>query len=123
MRGFRDDDLPRAEPNGVLAAGQTEDRNAIADYGSITVESRPGGDELVSLYPPNHIVVLEAEDIVPDAETAFERFEAATREAGANGGSGATRVLATGSSATADMGELVSGVHGPKTVHIVVIES
>ncbi|MFB6268738.1 MAG: lactate utilization protein C, partial [Halobacterium sp.] len=30
-------------------------------------------------------------------------------------------VLATGASATADMGEIVTGVHGPQSVHAVVI--
>jgi L-lactate dehydrogenase complex protein LldG len=30
-------------------------------------------------------------------------------------------VLATGPSATADMGALVQGAHGPKEVHVVVI--
>lgn len=106
-----------AAETGVAAAG-----TGIAEYGTITVESRPGGDELVSLYPPRHIVVLDAADIVPDTATAFGRFEAAVDDARANGTAGATRVLATGPSATADMGELVQGVHGPKEVHIVVID-
>lgn len=123
LEGTVVDTDPSVEALSAAETGVAQAGTAIADYGSITVESRPGGDELVSLYPPNHVVVLEADDIVPDAEAAFERFEAAARDARANGGAGATRVLATGSSATADMGELVSGVHGPKEVHIVVIES
>jgi L-lactate dehydrogenase complex protein LldG len=107
-----------AAETGVVRAG-----TGIAEYGTITVESRPGGDELVSLYPPRHVVVIEADDILPDTEAAFDRFEEQVRAARANGTAGATRVLATGASATADMGELVSGVHGPTEVHVVVIES
>ncbi|MEF8777827.1 MAG: LUD domain-containing protein [Natronomonas sp.] len=109
--------LDNAE-TGVAQAGA-----AMADYGTITVESRPGGDELVSLYPPRHIVVLDANDIVPDVSTAFDHFETAIRDARAEDTAGASRVLATGPSATGDMGELVKGVHGPKEVHIVVIEA
>ncbi len=106
-----------AAETGVAGAG-----TAIADYGTITVETRPAPDELVSLYPPRHVVVVEADDIVSDMDAAFDRFETQVRDARANGTAGATRVLATGSSATADMGELVSGVHGPTEVHLVVVE-
>lgn len=113
---------PSVEALDAAETGVAQAGTAIADYGTITVESRPAGDELVSLYPPRHIVVLDADDIVPDATAAFDRFETQVREARANGGPGATRVLATGPSATADMGDLVNGVHGPKEVHIVVIE-
>ncbi len=117
------DTEPSVEALGSAETGVTQAGTAIAEYGSITVESRPGGDELVSLYPPRHIVVVDASDIVPDTKAAFERFETAVRDARENDTPGASRVLATGSSATADMGELVYGVHGPKEVHIVVIES
>jgi L-lactate dehydrogenase complex protein LldG len=110
------DALDAAE-TGVTAAG-----TGIAAHGTITVESRPGGDELVSLYPPRHVVVLDADDIVPDLAAAFDRFEAAVQDARADGGPGTSRVLATGPSATADMGGLVEGVHGPTDVHVVVVE-
>jgi L-lactate dehydrogenase complex protein LldG len=106
-----------AAKTGVTAAG-----TGIAAHGTITVESRPAGDELVSLYPPRHVVALDAEDIVSDLSAAFERFETAVRDARADGGPGASRVLATGPSATADMGGLVEGVHGPTNVHVVVVE-
>ncbi len=123
LEGTAVDTEPSVEELDAARTGVTRAGTAIAEYGTITVESRPGGDELVSLYPPRHVVVVEADDIVADTATAFDRFEAAVRDARANGGSGATRVLATGPSATADMGELVYGVHGPTEVHVVVVES
>lgn len=101
---------------GVVQAG-----TGIADYGTITVESRPEGDEVVSLYPPRHLVVLDAADIVPDLISAFDRFEQSIHDARSDETAGASRILATGPSATADMGELVEGVHGPKEVHLVVV--
>lgn len=123
LKGTVVDTDPSVEALDAAETGVAQAGTAIADYGTITVESRPGGDELVSLYPPRHVVVLEVDDIVPGMTAAFDRFETQVRDARANGGAGATRVLATGSSSTADMGGLVHGVHGPKEVHIVVIEA
>ena len=114
---------PSVEALDAAETGVTSAGTGIAEYGTVTVESHPGGDELVSLYPPRHIVVLDADDIVSDTTAAFDRFETQVREARANDEPGATRVLATGVSATADMGDLVPGVHGPTEVHIVVVES
>lgn len=96
---------------GVTAASL-----AIADYGSVVLEATPGGAEPVSLFPDQHVVVLRAEDIVPDMETAFEWFGDRFRE------TSGSAIVATGPSATADMGALVQGAHGPKSVHVVVVE-
>jgi L-lactate dehydrogenase complex protein LldG len=35
---------------------------------------------------------------------------------------GGSAIVATGPSATADMGALVKGAHGPKVVHVVVLD-
>jgi L-lactate dehydrogenase complex protein LldG len=113
---------PSVEDFRTAETGVAQAEAALANYGTISIESRVGGDELVSLYPPRHVVVLDADDIVPDLGAAFDRFESAVRDARESGGPGASRVLATGPSATADMGELVEGVHGPKEVHVLVIE-
>lgn len=107
---FGADDL-RAAETGVTPAGL-----AIADYGTVTVRSTGAGDELVSLYAPNHVAVVHAEDVVPDVPAAYERLD----EEFAGGRD--SQVLATGASATADMGGLVRGVHGPETVTVVVLE-
>lgn len=107
---FDADKLATSE-TGVTPAGL-----GIADYGTVTVRATAGGDELVALYPDRHVAVVHADDVVPDMETAFSRlgeeFDAGDR----------TQVLATGPSATADMGGLIQGVHGPKEVHVVVVE-
>lgn len=101
----------REAKTGVSAVGP-----AVADYGSIVVQTTPDGDEPVSLYPEKHVAVLPASDIVADMPAAFERLEPSfTEERG-------DAVIATGPSATADMGELVYGAHGPKAVHVVVLE-
>lgn len=102
-------DLTAAE-TGVTAAGA-----AIADEGTVVVQGRPGGDEPASLYPPRHVALVRASDIVGTVPEAIEwladEFAAGRRNA----------VFATGASATADMGELVVGVHGPGEVHVVTV--
>ena len=101
----------RAAQTGVTAA-----EFAIADYGSIVVRSWAGHEEAASLWPERHVAILAAEDIVPDMTAAFERLGESVRT-----GQG-DFVIATGPSATADMGELVYGAHGPREVHILMVE-
>ena len=100
-----------AARTGIAPAGL-----GVADYGTVTIRSTAGGDEFASLYPERHVVVLAASDIVPDMPAAFERLATEFSE-GQN-----SQILATGPSATGDMGELVKGVHGPQEVHIVILE-
>ncbi len=99
----------------AATTGVTPVGGAIAEHGTVLVESRPEGDELVGLYPERHVAVLRESDLVPDTRTAMRELgDAFATEPGST-------VLATGVSATADMGETVEGVHGPKEVHVVVL--
>ena len=97
--------------------GVTPASFAVADYGSVVVPSDSAGSELVSLYVDRHVAVVDARDVVPGMETAFERFGESFRADAA-----ASRVIATGPSATADMGALVFGAHGPSDVRVLVVE-
>ncbi|WP_115865468.1 LUD domain-containing protein [Halorussus litoreus] len=123
-------------PNQLDAAttGVTPAAFAIADYGSVVLRPDETGVEPVSLYPERHVAVLAEGDVVADMPTAFERLGETFRrggeesEDGEDGGdgesvvAGSDAILATGPSATADMGALVTGAHGPKEVHVVVLE-
>lgn len=95
--------------------GITPARFGIATLGTVFLESRSAGDEPVSLFPERHVAVLAASDIVTDLEAAFERLEGAFTEGKVSG------VLASGPSATADMGATVQGVHGPSETHVLVV--
>ena len=99
-----------AASTGVTAASL-----AIADYGSIVLRADTAGSEPVSLFNDLHIAVLRKEDIVPDMAAAFEWFGDEFRE------HRDSAILATGPSATADMGALVQGAHGPKRVEVLVV--
>ncbi len=56
---------PSVEDFRTAQTGVARAEVGLANYGTISIESRAGGDELVSLYPPRHVVVLDAADIVP----------------------------------------------------------
>jgi len=99
----------------AAATGVTHANFAVADYGSVALPATPDGLEPASLFCDRHVVVLRAADVVPDMPAAFERLGPRLRD-------GDSTVLATGPSATADMGALVRGAHGPKAVDVVLVE-
>jgi L-lactate dehydrogenase complex protein LldG len=103
-------DLERA------ATGVTPASFGVANYGSVLLPATADGAEPVSLYPELHVPVVRASDVLPDLPEALDRFGDAARE------EGASAIVATGPSATADMGELVLGAHGPEAVHVVMLD-
>jgi L-lactate dehydrogenase complex protein LldG len=106
-------------PDALEAArtGVSPARLAVADYGSVALPATPDGAEPVSLFPPLHVPVVRAADVVPGMPEAFAELGPAIR---ADRGS---VVLATGPSATADMGALVRGAHGPREVHVLLLHA
>ena len=96
---------------GVTAAGY-----GIADYGSVVIQGGPDGEEPVSLYADKHVAVIAGSNVLPDMDTTFDRLAEDIR-------SGTEQaIIATGPSATADMGALVKGAHGPMEVTVVLLE-
>jgi L-lactate dehydrogenase complex protein LldG len=97
------------------AAGVTEAFAGVARTGSVCVDVGYQRTGMVSLLAPRHIAVVAAETIVPQPRDLFR--------SDILGGKGLTRdfVFLTGPSATADMGPLVRGVHGPHHLHIIVL--
>lgn len=106
---------PTSDQLIAASTGVTAARLGIAEYGTVVIQSRPDGDEPISLYPERHVAVLRESDLVPDMASAIE-WLADEFEAGRD-----SAVLATGRSATADMGAMVYGVHGPREVHVVLV--
>lgn len=97
--------------------GVTSASLGIADYGSLVLESSSDGSEPVSLFCDRHVVVLAAENVVPDMAAAFDWMATEV------GDERKSAIIATGPSATADMGALIQGVHGPKHVDVLIVES
>jgi L-lactate dehydrogenase complex protein LldG len=96
--------------------GVTDAFAGVARTGSVCVTVDQGYAGLISLLSRTHIAVLSADTIV---ERPADLFGATCV-----GGKGLQRnfVFVTGPSATADMGPLVRGVHGPHHLHVIILE-
>ena len=96
-------------------AGVTLAEWGIAETGSIVCTSGAGRSRQASLVPPLHLALLDARRIVPDLLDFFAAAAAEPLPANVN--------LITGPSKTADIeGILVTGMHGPGRLQVVVVE-
>jgi L-lactate dehydrogenase complex protein LldG len=90
----------------------------LADTGTIVQASRSGQPRLLSLLPPVYIAVADRSQLLPDLFDWFQLFPADARM----GDLPACISLITGPSKTGDIElRLVTGVHGPGEVHVVLI--
>jgi len=112
---------------------------AIAETGTLVCPSGPGLARGASLLPPVHVVVVHASQLVPDVYDYFDGLSAGVGvpQVGPAHSSADRQVsktrpalpdlpaninLITGPSKTADIeGILVTGVHGPGHVHVVLV--
>jgi L-lactate dehydrogenase complex protein LldG len=89
---------------------------AIAETGTLVLESQSEKHRLVSLVPPVHIAIVEASSIVL---TLGEALAAVHR--GGSGKLSPTITFITGPSRTADIElTLAIGVHGPQELYVIV---
>ena len=96
---------------------------AVAETGSLVVFSGAGKPRSTSLLPPHHVAVFGKAAFVETLEQAGVIFEALHQDADRNF-SGASISFITGPSRTADIElTLTRGVHGPKEVHAILVDS
>ena len=92
----------------------------VAETGTVVLCARPHEPRSVSLLPPVHLAVAERSQLLPDL---FDLFAALAPEAAA-GALPSCLALITGPSKTGDIElRLVTGVHGPGEVHVVLVAS
>lgn len=85
----------------------------IAETGSLAVRTAPDSPRSLTLLPPVHVAVAHRRQLLPDL---FDLFEVE------GAGMAACLTLITGPSKTGDIElRLVTGVHGPGEVHVVLI--
>lgn len=88
---------------------------AIAATGSIVCSTAGGAPRLSSVIAPLHVAVVLASQICADLADYFAAIESAADIP-------ASVALITGPSKTADIeGTLVTGVHGPAVLHVVIV--
>jgi L-lactate dehydrogenase complex protein LldG len=90
----------------------------VAETGTLALTS--GGDNPTSLnfLPDNHIVVIDAKDVVGDFESVWQRL----RETFGEAVMPRTVNLITGPSRSADIEQtLILGAHGPRRLHVIVV--
>lgn len=109
---------PRAE---LLAAeaGLSTAQWGIAETGTLVLESAREQHRLASLLAPVHVALLPLERMLGTLGEALAAVRGST-------GAPASRTITfvTGPSRTADIElELVVGVHGPKELHVLLLES
>ena len=109
----------RVGQDATVRVGLTGADAALAATGSVVLLSGPGRPRAASLLPPVHVAVVAAGRIVPDLESWWAMLAAdpaAIRQP-------SSVVVITGPSRTADIAmQLVMGMHGPREMHVVVVD-
>jgi L-lactate dehydrogenase complex protein LldG len=113
------DDIQQQPKEAFFAAdiGITNVHRLIAETGSIVMASRPNEPRSASLLPPVHICVAERSQLLPDLFDLFDLFAPIS-----NAHPPSCLTLITGPSKTGDIElKLVTGVHGPGEVHLILV--
>ncbi|WP_350333308.1 LutC/YkgG family protein [Coralliovum pocilloporae] len=88
----------------------------IAETGTLILTSGDANPTSLNFLPEDHLVVLDAEDLVASMEAAWDRLRQAAPDMPR------TVNMITGPSRSADIGQkLVLGAHGPQNLHIFII--
>ena len=113
-------DPTQAGPRSFFTAdlGISNVEYLIAETGSLVMSTKPEEPRSVSLLPPIHIALAEKKQLLPDLFDLFDLFSPVGHLAPPS-----CLTLITGPSKTGDIElKLVTGVHGPGEVHVVLIE-
>lgn len=107
----------RLEPQYEVSVGITDVAAALAETGTMVMHSDARHSRGLSLVPPNHIAIVRGSDILPDMIDYWHRLAGIPHTELPS-----SQTFITGPSKTADIeGHLITGVHGPGSVHILLV--
>jgi L-lactate dehydrogenase complex protein LldG len=118
-----DDISPAAFRDTLFAAdvGITNVAYLIAETGSVVMATRPNEPRSLSLLPPVHIALAYPKQILPDLFDLFDLFSPIADLAKPAATPPSCLTVITGPSKTGDIElKLVTGVHGPGEIHVIV---
>ena len=102
----------------ACTVGLTGAQWGIAETGTLVLESGTERHRVVSLLPDRHVAILDGSRILSTLGEALAKVQAP-----AEGAMSRAITLITGPSRTADIElTLVVGVHGPKELHVLLLE-
>lgn len=111
------DALPHTPRDGFFGAelGISNVHRLIAETGTVVMASAPDEPRSLSLLPPVHIALAERSQLLPDLFDLFDLFSPLNSLP-------SCLSLITGPSKTGDIElRLVTGVHGPGEIHVIVV--
>ena len=87
----------------------------IVETGSLLVASSPTHPSTLNILPENHLVLLKTKDLVGSYEDAYDRLQGRLPR---------TMTIITGPSRTGDIElKIQLGAHGPRRLHILLLET
>lgn len=93
----------------------------LADTGTLVLRTSRTQDRTTSLLPPVHVALVESKRILPGSEDLILKL---MLELEGKAELDSCLTLITGPSITADIElNLVSGIHGPRELHVIILES
>jgi L-lactate dehydrogenase complex protein LldG len=91
---------------------------AVAETGTLVLPSGPDNPTTLNFLPDNHVVVLNARDVVGDLESVWSRL----RERYGRAAMPRALNLVTGPSRSGDIEQtMLLGAHGPRRLHILLV--
>jgi L-lactate dehydrogenase complex protein LldG len=105
--------------DGYDEAGVSHAAAGVAETGTLVMTSGAENPSTVNFLPEHHIVVVDAADVTGDMETVFSRIRATYGK----GVMPRTLNFISGPSRSGDVEQkIILGAHGPRALHIIVVD-
>lgn len=117
---WQDLELRRERPDEIEPIGLSHAFGAVAESGTLVLVSGDANPTRLNFLPETHIVVVAALDIFGTYEEIWQKLRAAYGK----GGMPRSVNFITGPSRSADIGQKMQlGAHGPRDLHIIIVEA